>query len=134
MKLLIAFMALISLYMMFFLYQNDMNQYLREQSKIKSIAEECAAGASLYFDETAFSQGYFLFDKGEAEEYVKYILEHSFPQPYVVSYEIEYREGPDIVKPGIGVTLTVQGRDWFRLGFLSVTEIKRKAFYEQKGY
>ena len=133
MKLLIVFMALVSLNLMFLIYQGDMNRFIRVQSEIKSIAEECAAGASLYYDEEAFSQGYYLYDKKEGKKYIDYVLARTFKPPLQCSYQIHYREGPGEPDPGIQLLLTVRGRDWFRLGFLRVEEIKREAFYEQKG-
>ena len=130
MKVLLVFMALLSLNLMFLTYQSDMNQYNRQQALLKSVAEECAAGAALFFDEEEFSLGFLKFNREESEKYVNHILSQRFHEPFQVSYEIDYCEYPDTQRPGVAVTLTLTGTDWFRLGFLSVKEIKRKAFYE----
>lgn len=134
MKILIVFMALFSLNTMFLAYQSDMNAFNREQTRVKSIAEECAAGASLYFDEEAFSQGFLRFNREEGKLFVEKILKENFRDPLKVNYEIKYYEYPEVINPAVEVTLTVTGRDWFRLGFLDVKEVKRKAYYENLAY
>ena len=134
MKILIVFMAILSLNTMFLTYQSDMNRFQREQTRVKHIAEECAAGASLYYDEEAFSLGYLRFNREEGKRFIEKILNENFQEPLKVDYEIEYYEYPEVRNPAVEVTLTVTGKDWFRLGFLTVKEIKRKTYYENQSF
>ena len=130
MKILILFYALAILNGAFFVYQTDMNQFIRENTFVKAVAEECAAGASLYYDEEALSEGYYIFNRKECEKYVRYQIEKNFPNPEEVSCEILYRDRPGESNPGIEVILTVKGRDRFRLPFLEKGVIRRAAYYE----
>ena len=134
MKILIVFFALTILNTSFLIYQTDMNSYIRENTYIKATAEECAAGASLFYDEEALSEGYYMFDRDECEKYVQYMIEQSFPDMENIVYEIIYYDGPGTPDPGIEVTISSKDKDRFRLSFLEQYRIKRGAYYEYEGY
>ncbi len=134
MKVLIVFFALTMLNSMFFIYQNDMNRYIRENTYIKNTAEEAAGGASLFYDEEALSEGYYVFNREECEKYVRYIIDNSFNEKDDVSYEISYLDDGGTGCPAIEVIITAGGKDRFRLSFLEKKKITRAACYENKGY
>lgn len=134
MKILIFFYALAILNTMFFVYQTDMNSYMRENVFVKSVAEECASGAALFYDDEAMSEGYYVFNRDECEKYVEYIIEKNFSDLNNVSYEIVYYDTQNNSDPALEVIITSAGEDRFRLSFLEKTEIKRAAYYENTGY
>lgn len=147
MKIFIIFMGLLIVNVSFFSYQGDLGRYVRCQAFLKAAAEECAAGAALYYDEAAYSDGQFRFKYEEGLEYIEYILEGSreempLPQDSIVTYEAAFQDdylgygdgdgtgGGAGNIPSVTVKLTAVTRDLFRLPFLEVTEIKRAAKYE----
>lgn len=152
MKVLIVFFGLLIINISFLTYQGDMGRYVRCQILLKAVAEECAAGAALYFDEAAFSDGHFRFHYEEGRKYIEYMVEEAkkqmpLPANSIISYEVTFQDdslgyGSDegeaagseteIDKgiPSVTVVLTAATCDLFRLPFLSVTEIKRAAKYE----
>ena len=134
MKILIMFMALAVLNTMFFVYQTDMNGYIRENTFVKATAEECAAGASLFYDEEALSEGYYEFNRDECEKYIRYIVEKSFPDLENIVYEIVYYDTDGNPDPAIEVVINSKDRDRFRLPFLRKDNVKRAAYYEHSGY
>lgn len=52
-----------------------MNSFNRIQDNIKYVTDESAAGAALFYDEEAFSEGYLKSKVVEANKYVKYTME-----------------------------------------------------------
>ena len=134
MKILIIFMALTILNTSFLIYQADMNSYIRENTFIKAVAEECAAGASLFYDEEALAEGYYVFNREECEKYVQYIIEQNFEDMENIVYEIVYYDTLGISDPGIEVNIASKDKDRFRLSFLEKNRIKRGAYYEYEGY
>lgn len=156
MKVFIIFFGLLIINISFLVYQGDMGRYVRCQIFLKAVAEECAAGAALYFDETAYADGRLMFTYEEGKKYIEYIVEKSkgkmpLPKESIISYEVEFQddflgyesdsspensEGSGIGKdegernPSVTVELTVATEDLFRLPFLTVTEIIRAARYE----
>lgn len=134
MKVLIVFYALAILNTMFFVYQSDMNSFIRESEYIKSVADECASGASSLYDEEALSEGYYAFDEEECGKYIQYIIEHSFNNPDDITFDIISNDAPGTECPSIEVVLHVGGDDRFRLPFITVNEIKRAGYYEISGY
>lgn len=134
MKVLIIFFAITILNTSFLIYQTDMNSYIRENTFIKAVAEECAAGASLFYDEEALSEGYYVFNREECEKYVQYIIEKNFPDTENIAYEIVYYDTPGLSDTGIEVNILSKDKDRFRLSYLEKSSIKRGAYYEQGGY
>ena len=134
MKVFIVFLGIFLVDVSFLSYQGDMGRYVRCQAFLKAVAEECAAGAALYYDQDAYSEGHLRFYTREGRKYIEYILEESkqeMPLPHgsVIVYEAVFQdEGVEI--PSVTVKLTATTEDLFRLPFLEVTEIKRAAKYE----
>jgi hypothetical protein len=67
MKSLIVFMGMLLVCAAFVFYQNDMGRYMRAQTALKALAEECAAGAALYFDEEAYAEGRMIFNEDDTD-------------------------------------------------------------------
>ncbi|MDR1136314.1 MAG: hypothetical protein LBL49_09095 [Clostridiales Family XIII bacterium] len=146
MKVLIVFLGLLTLFSSTVFYQSDMGRYTRGLVFMKTLAEECAAGAALYFDEEAYADGRLVFNKGEGTEYIEYILADT-KLPYELktgekpSYEVLFYDDDSgygqmiygfgaVHSPSVLVKLSVHIDDVFRLPFLSVTSIERQAMYE----
>ncbi len=156
MKVFIIFFGLLIINISFLTYQGDMGRYVRCQVFLKAVAEECAAGAALYYDETAYSDGRLRFYYEEGRKYIEYMIEESknempLPRDSIVSYKVFFQDdylgfeqasseqgggasgsGSDEseMNPSVTVELTAATGDLFRLPFLKVTEIKRAAKYE----
>jgi|GEM_PF-513611 len=79
MKILIVFLAILILNISFLTYQGDLGRYLRLQNTVKAIAEECGAGAALFFDSSQFAEGYLIARPEEGQKHIAYILAHSQP-------------------------------------------------------
>ena len=147
MKALIVFLGMMLICTSFVLYRNDMGRYMRAQTALKALAEECAAGAALYFDEDAYAEGRMIFNEGEASAFVAYMLTDSgVPAPdakaagpiaaSVTFYDDRGSYGGSagafgiIRHPSVVVRLRVATEDVFRLPFLTVTALEREAMYE----
>lgn len=141
MKVFLVFLGLLLINVTCISYKGDLDRYLQLRSYLKAVAEECAAGAALYYDEEAYSQGFMVIDKEEAERYVvgrlkqaEYFLQLQTTDQ--LSYEMEIADQRDgksesaMVSPWVDIVLTLEGRDHFRLPFLSVTTLRRGAKYE----
>lgn len=74
MKLFIVFLAIVLLNISFLTYQSDLSRYLHMQSTIKAIAEECGAGAALFFKTPEFADGYLVSEVDEAIKHIEFIL------------------------------------------------------------
>jgi hypothetical protein len=153
MKVFIVFLGLCIINVSFLTYQGDMGRYARCQTYLKAVAEECAAGASLYYEKEEYSGGRFQFDYEEGGKYIEYILEQTdagspLPEGTGLSYQVDFRDDvrgyvkgsitgyPDIETedaegiPSVTVEITAATPDLFHLSFLEVKEIKRAARYE----
>ncbi|MDD3169460.1 MAG: hypothetical protein PHC91_08395 [Eubacteriales bacterium] len=153
MKVFIVFIGLLLINVSFLSYQGDLGRYNRCQGFLKAAAEECAAGAALYYDEAAYSDGQFQFYYEEGRKYIEYILEESkrtmpLPRGSIITYEVVFQDdylgyesgseaGPagggeqePEDNPSVTVELNAVTDDLFRLPFLDVTGIKRAAKYE----
>jgi hypothetical protein len=134
MKVFIVFLGIFLINVSFLSYQGDMGRYVRCQAFLKAVAEESAAGAALYYDEAAYSEGQLRFYSAEGLKYIEYIIEESqkempLPAGSAITYEAVFQdEGAEV--PSVTVELTASTEDLFRLPFLEVTEIKRAAKYE----
>ncbi|MDO4553037.1 MAG: hypothetical protein Q4C22_05820 [Bacillota bacterium] len=144
MKVFVVFLGMMLVSITFIAYQGDMAQYLRLQLAMKAAAEEAAAGAALYYDERAYSQGFMVVDEEEAGKYVAYIAERAAADMDLKGQErLEYvmeihddekgylKEGDS---PSVTVTLTLHTEDLFRLSFLEVCRVSRGAEYELEAY
>lgn len=153
MKVFIVFMGLLIINVSFLSYQGDLGRYVRCQAFLKAVAEECAAGASLYYDKEAYSGGKLRFNYEEGRKYIEYLIEESsrlapLSGDSIIAYEVSFQDdflgyeggsgsGPDgggtvetENNPSVTVELTAATEDLFRLPFLEVTEVKRAAKYE----
>lgn len=134
MKVFIVFLGIFLINVSFLSYQGDMGRYVRCQAFLKAVAEECAAGAALYYDSEAYSEGRLLFCRDEGLKYIEYILEGSkrempLPAGSTITYKAFF-EDADAEIPSVIVELTAATEDLFRLPFLEIREIKRAAKYE----
>ncbi|HVI39403.1 MAG TPA: hypothetical protein VM577_01990 [Anaerovoracaceae bacterium] len=139
MKVFIVFLGLLFINVSFLSYQGDLGRYLQCQTFLKAVAEECAAGAALYYDEAAYSDGQFRFYYEEGRKYIEYLVEESkrempLPQDSVITYEVDFQDDylgyEEEDNPSVTVELTAATEDLFHLPFLEVREIKRAAKYE----
>lgn len=139
MKILLIFTAILVINMSFIVYQGDMNKYMQAQTYLKITAEECAAGAALYFDEEYFSQGKMVFNYDEGEKYIKYLIEQEesrmpFPKGSKMTYSLGFEDDLQGFEkepiPAVTVRLKVETEDLFRLPFLTVTSVERGTKYE----
>jgi hypothetical protein len=144
MKVLIVFLGLLLICCGFVFYQSDMGRYVRAQTALKALAEECAAGAALYFDDEAYALGKMIFDEGEGRKYIEHALESAVlpevdPTGGILCESDFYDDrgaygqeidGATVRCPSVVVRLSVSTEDLFRLPFLSVTKLERRAMYE----
>jgi ABC-type Fe3+ transport system substrate-binding protein len=144
MKVFIVFIALLMVSMTFITYQGDLNRYVRLQTFMKAVAEEAAAGAALYYDEVAYSNGSMVINREEGEKYIEYLLTRA-------EQTLDLKEGESLtaemevmddgsgaaeqgVSPSVTVTLRLTVADLFRLPFLSREQVVRSAKYELADY
>jgi len=148
-KVFLVFFAILILNISFLCQWSDMDRYAVLQKQLKILAEEAASGAALLRDETEYSFGRICIDSASAEAYVEHVLAEAEDGPYfglsgqlaaelilfddVKGYCGAEAHGVGTGEPAAVVVLSYQGRDLFRLPFLSVTEIRRTAVYEWAG-
>lgn len=145
MKVLIVFSAIFMMAFTCVIYQGDMNLYMHEQETLKMIAEEAACQAALCLDENSYGEGRREFDKKAALEAVSKYIEDSRDllangEEYAITYVVHYEDDetgylPENEKknPSVTVDISAETDDFFRLPFLTKTEITRKSKYEIKG-
>ncbi|MDR3295357.1 MAG: hypothetical protein LBT26_05970, partial [Clostridiales Family XIII bacterium] len=145
-KALIVFLALTLLCTGFIFQQGDMGRYVRAQTTLKALAEECAAGAALYFDEEAYADGHMVFNQAEGQRYIAHMvgaasLGADVEAAGAISADVFFYDdrsgyGQNVGKygvvyhPSVVVRLTAPAKDVFRLPFFSVTSLARTAMYE----
>ena len=140
MKVFLVFLALFLVNITFLVYQGDMNRYVQIQAFLKAVAEECAAGASLYYDEEEYGRGKMVIDKGEAMAYGDYIVSRAEGDPSLggrgsLSWDMEIvddnsEETGEGNSPSVTVRIHLNTPDLFRLPFLEVCQVSRDARYE----
>jgi hypothetical protein len=147
MKVLIVFLGMLLICTAFMFYQNDVGRYMRAQTALKALAEECAAGAALYFDADAYALGRMLFNEDEARAYIAHMLAASgVPAPDAeaqgpITATVTFCDDrapyggsaggfAAVRHPSVIVKLRVATADLFRLPFLTVTALEREAMYE----
>ncbi len=141
MKIFLVFLALLTINVTFVVYESDLGRYILMQRTLKAMAEECAAGASLYYDVEEYSTGRYVFQYEESIEYVEYVLNQMQGDAILLknlSYEIAFEDDLQGYErepiPSVLVGLTLNTKDLFRLPFFTVTEIKRISKYELPNY
>jgi hypothetical protein len=141
MKVFIVFIGLLILNVTFITYQGDLNRYVQLQNYLKAVAEECASGASLYYDEEAYSEGLMVINRVEAIKYVEDRVGRAFDslnleEKESLSYDIEIIDDSsgENLSPYVIVTLRLNTNDLFRLSFLKVNRVVRSAKYELVDY
>lgn len=146
MKVFIVFFAMLIINISFLSFSSDMDRYVMLQSHLKALAEESAAGASLFYDREAYSRGILCIDQENAGAYIEFLLEKAKSHYAIFSGgSIESKElfFDDIIgyenafayhihkeNPAIVVTLTYCGEDLFRLPFFNVSVVSRTATYQ----
>lgn len=140
MKVFIIFIGLLILNVTFITYHGDLNHYIQLQTFLKATAEECAAGASLYYDEDAYSRGMMVINQTEANKYVNDLVERasqilSLEDTEGLSYEMKIADDSsgDLeqgMPPNVVVTLRLTTADLFRLSFIKIEQVVRSAKYE----
>ncbi|MDR0425338.1 MAG: hypothetical protein LBH39_07830 [Clostridiales Family XIII bacterium] len=146
MKVLVVFLGLLTMLSSMLFYQGDMGRYTRGRAFLKALAEECAAGAALYFDESEYAEGRLVFNQDEGMKYISHLLENTQMPPELKAlgapscealfYDDESGYGQDVgghaiaSSPSVAVKLSIHTEDIFRLPFLSVIYIERQAMYE----
>jgi hypothetical protein len=144
MKPLLVFMGMLLICSAFVFYQSDMGRYIRAQTEMKALAEECAAGAALYYEEAAYAGGEMVFNREEGRRHIEHLLgsaaagadfEAAGPVSYTVAFYDDHSDPADrpagfTAHPSVVVRLSVATKDIFRLPFLSVTRLERAAMYE----
>ena len=140
MKVFIIFLGMLIINISFMSYQGDMGRYIQCQAFLKAVAEECAAGAALYYDEAAYSDGWFQFSYEEGHKYIDFIIDKSkkkmpLPEDSILSYEAFFEDDAsgyesDNGTPSVTVEITAVTKDIFSLPFIEVTQVERAAKYE----
>lgn len=143
MKILIVFLGLLMVQAGFLVYHGDMGRYVRCQTELKALAEECAAGAALYFDREAYAKGRFVFVEQEGHRYVSFQMAQakqrmSFPSSSLFTYEMTFQDDkhgyetrPDGKSyPAVTVILTADTGGLFTLPFFDVRQVARATKYE----
>lgn len=74
MKPLIVGLAVIILYSMFIVYQQDNNMYIRQLENLKYVADEAAASGALFFDEVEYSEGRKVYKKSESNKAIEFMI------------------------------------------------------------
>lgn len=146
MKTFIVFLALILVFTSFLCYTTDLGSYVKLQSHLKALAEDCALGSSLFADEHEYAEGRLVIDEASAMRYTDFLTREAVNTMPPLGkgritadltifddakgYEGAAAYGFTSGLPGAVVTLTYSGPDLFRLPFLTVTEVKRTAVYQ----
>ena len=146
MKVFIVFFAMLILNISFLSFNGDMDAYVKLQIHLKALAEESAAGASLFHDKERYGEGLLSIDETAANAYIQFLVQKreendslfskgdisidTFYFDDVKGYACcsEYRVCKE--KPAVVVTLTYCGDDMFRLPFLFVDTASRTATYQ----
>ena len=119
MKVFVFFFAMLLLLSSFMCFSADMGRYVRLQSELKNLAEDCAAGLALLTDAEEYSKGNLVIDRSAAESFVSFMLK-AHPK-LSASFESDGRSSL--------VVISYSGPDIFRLPFLKVESFSRSAVY-----
>ena len=136
MKIFIVFLAMMLVLTSFIAFSADMDRYVKLQGHLKALAEECAAGAALFTDESRYAAGDMVIDQDSAEAYVDFLCGDDIrPEMTIFDDEKGYSGlesyGLRKHKPTVAVTLVyTSSRDLFRLPFLEAHTVSRTATYQ----
>ncbi|WP_206457883.1 hypothetical protein [Anaerovorax sp. IOR16] len=106
MRSLICTFALVLLLSSFSIFQVDNDSFLLQQEKLKHVADDCAAAASLYYTSDSYGDGIRIFDKDHGNSAVSYLIKQNLkedPLQYYVYYfdgdgHVTEYKGKDLVK------------------------------------
>lgn len=79
MKIYILTAAMVLLFSIFTVFQMDNNNYLLFQERLKTVANDAADSAALFYDEGKFSDGIKVFDKASGNAVILKVLTDSLP-------------------------------------------------------
>lgn len=146
MKVFIVFFAMLIINISFLSFNGDMDRYVKLQTHLKALAEESAAGAALFYDREAYSQGILCINQESARAYIEFLLEKAkihypiFLEGNIMVEEVYFDDASGYStsrmyhirkeNPAIVVSLTYCGKDLFRLPFFCVSTISRTATYQ----
>jgi hypothetical protein len=127
MKIFLVFLALLILMTAAMSYAADMNGYVSLQRRLKALAEECAAGASLFTDPESFADGTVSIDEDDAYAYAEFLIskanENTGPLTGVFGVSLSF-DGPTVT-----ACVSFSGEDMFRLPFVNIRYAERTAAY-----
>lgn len=146
MKVFIVFVGILMMAVSCLSYQGDAGRYRHDQSVLKAMAEDVACGSALCLRNEDYSNGSMIFDEEEAFKYTeKFIKENEdrlcnklLGDIYIqMEYEDDkakngYSKENKECEPAVTVTLKASIEDAFRLPFIKVENITRKARYQIK--
>ncbi|MEA4988160.1 MAG: hypothetical protein VB095_08880, partial [Anaerovorax sp.] len=118
----------------FLIYNGDMAHYEKIHLFLKATAEDCAAGAALYYDEEEYSKGEWCIEENEANKFISSqvkLAEETLKKAYngSLEYEVTYDTAEVTVK-----LYYEMENDLFRLPFLSINKVSRVAKYEWRNW
>ena len=107
---------------------------------MKATAEDCAAGAGLYYEEEAYGEGLMVISETNANAYIQSVCDQAqssgvLPAGSNLRWTLTIHDDERGLEPGAGgpsveVMLTLETEDLFRQSFLQVTRVERSAKYE----
>lgn len=89
MKVLIYSFAILIIFATFSVFHVDNDAFLYSQERLKHVADDCSAAASLYYDIDQFGGGYKVFNKAEGNKAIAYLIGVDLkkaPQAYYTYY------------------------------------------------
>lgn len=129
MKTFIVFLALLLVMSCMFVFQNDMDRYIRLQDDLKTLAEECANGGAMCISSTYGEPGVTLINAEAAQKYCEYRCSETDLSGGTVTASSSLTHGGT----ALVVRLVWTGQPLFRLSFVrSVDTLSREACYEWK--
>lgn len=111
-----------------------MAQYEKIQLFLKATAEDCAAGAALYYNEEEYSKGEWCIEENEANKFISSqvrFAEESLKK--VCKGSLKYEVIYDSVEVTVKLYYEMEN-DLFRLPFLSINKVSRVAKYEWRNW
>ena len=131
MKTFLVFLALSIVFLSAFAFAADINRYAMMQKSLKTIAEECACGASMMIASDSLSYGYLEIDRNAARERAVYLCgELSASVPILRKGKVTLSD-IYVAEDHVDVELTyVQETDMFRMPFLEKYSFSREAEYK----
>ena len=145
MKVFVVFLALMTVMLSFAAYAADLDAYVKMQTRLKYLAEDCAAAAALSVDPESYSLGLTVIDRRRAEDVSDLLLEKAMSTPVfgeamlaseMIIFDDEkgysgceaYGLVPGV--PSVVFTVTREGGDLFRLPFSELRVFSRTAAYQ----